>query len=440
MNKKKLIALQAVVITVATVGAEASETRWHVGIDVGMAQYKQERKQVKYPTYKEVQKMLDEAGEDLQKIVGPYRGIANAVQNYHNDLRNQKVVAVMNDLVDDINNVNTNTAGVQAKLAQQLSNINNMLQANGNPVLVGGTPQVIANGAVNNMNLGQAKNQAIQYLQNLAPNIKMAGLVSNNYGVSTNDFSCPRANNVANVADNEIALINTMKQDITNYMNQKHHKIDDVVDAEIFAKYKHAWTLRNSELATALMFDQTKWALENQPLQTWLGANWYGVGQNPADKQALIASLEQVKKAKENSEAKALSGIEKTSSNRITSPAVEANFGVTRQFGKGVLGAEVLVGVNCKEFGKKKKTDIYKQKKTPVYGAGIVRAGFMLGDRAEVYALGGVRFNGLSPIVGGGARFYSPTKSYFFKAEFQKTLGKKYPKGHTIKLGMGWTI
>ena len=113
---------------------------------------------------------------------------------------------------------------------------------------------------------------------------------------------------------------------------------------------------------------------------------------------------------------------------------------MTRQCGKGILGAELLVGVNCKEFGKKKKTDAYTQNKTPVYGAGIVRAGFIVADRVELYALGGVRFNKLAPIVGAGARFYSKTKSYFFKTEFQKTLGNKYPKGHVIKLGFGWTI
>ena len=43
-------------------------------------------------------------------------------------------------------------------------------------------------------------------------------------------------------------------------------------------------------------------------------------------------------------------------------------------------------------------------------------------------------------IVGAGMRFYEKSKAYFFKAEFQKTLGKKYPKGHTIKLGFGWTL
>ena len=196
------------------------------------------------------------------------------------------------------------------------------------------------------------------------------------------------------------------------------------------------------------IFRQINFALNCKDVQDWANDYWYGQDDHPTQ-QAVMQSFNEIKNAKDDY-TKLLKDIkvkrqetEKVSSGRINSPVVEANFGVTTYCGSAVFGAEMLVGINCKEFGKKKKTDTYTQKRTPVYASVIGRAGFLLGDTVEPYVLAGLRLNKTTPIFGAGARIYtSNAKSSFFKAEFQKTLGKKkkYPRGWTAKLGFGWTL
>ena len=429
MNKKKLIVLQEMAVAIAVLGSslsEASETRWHIGVDVGMAQYKQERKQRKHPTYKEVLEMLDKESKALDDAKNLIANLKNtAVAQYHTDKVEEWVTEQSNN-IDNAGSVDAvRTILIQAGVA----------------------PDAIANlSGFNNNNIIQARNSAKQTL-NLTGGI----FDKRRKGVTSDQMDFAIVDTYVTNLTNKVNALNLKKTELQNYMKKNSIEAGDLLRGDMLNKYDKEYlpslkSLANTDLYGFMNRADIKWALNDEDLQDWMQNNWYGQGNNPADIDEYKGMFDKVSTIRDEFIVKlamdkiARQETKKAHSGRITSPAVEANIGVTRQCGKGILGAELLVGVNCKEVGKKKKTDAYTQNKTPVYGAGIVRAGLIVADRVELYALGGVRFNKLAPIVGAGARFYSKTKSYFFKTEFQKTLGNKYPKGHVIKLGFGWTI
>jgi hypothetical protein len=465
--KKGNIALMATTLAVSTAITNVSEacnsnTRWHVGVDVGLAQYKQERKKPVLPTYKEIQKLLDEyKANNLDKIVGIQNLLTKVLidgdghgGSFNTELRMAHVDdQAMNDFVNSINGA-ANNAAVRGIVVATINRANEQLRKWG-VTLLGANADAIIQTNMNllhndNGNLNNVKNQVLGYFNALTDQQKAAALTTEDQGVKR-----VRPNvllwlqNLAYVNEHKSgAEITNIKNAITAKMNELEQTEDDTIkDVTLLQRIQQFMSAQKYEYENFFENNpELKWAMTDNDLQTWMTTNWYrhningttyGTKQEEFDNRFAA-----IKKSISDTEAKMILPTEKTSSGRITSPAIEANFGVTRQFGKGILGAEIFVGVHTKDFKKKKSKDLYPytQSRMPVYGAGIVRAGFMLGDRAEVYALGGARFNKLSPIVGAGVRLYSDTKSYFFKAEFQQTLGKKYPKGHTIKLGFGWTI
>ena len=443
MNNKKLKVLSSALLAVTTVSAVSSasaETHWHVGVDVGLSQYKQERKQNKYPKYKDVNEMLDKEIKTVEDMRALMRELHQMVFEYGFDFQ----LGQEQNAIDNLQNANA----IRNHLVQLLVNDAGYTQPQAQQ-------EVNAIQGINAVNLPQIKAAAKRYLEQNKYQMDWAGA-----NVNVNQFSLA---NVANFAlENNAPLtnrLNTMmasKTAMANFMKKQKAKVTDLLSGDALKKYdkdvmNEMNALINTDLNTFLTgqnLSYIQFALDtNSVVQQWATANnWYGNNNHSASYQALVAKFNALKKAKDDY-TKLLKDIkvkrqetEKVSSGRINSPVVEGNIGVTEQFDKGVLGADLIIGINCKEFGKKKKTDIYKQEKTPVYVAVIGRAGFMISDTVEPYVLAGLRLNNTAPIVGAGMRFYEKSKAYFFKAEFQKTLGKKYPKGHTIKLGFGWTL
>lgn len=459
--KKRNIALMATTLAVSTAITNVSEacnsnTRWHVGVDVGLAQYKQERKKPVLPTYKEIQKLLDEyKANNIDNINDMalcflYALYFSGEHSYDKSLR---LTAANTNLANFNITINgaANNGALKVLVANKINAINTELTAMGLAQL-GNTATIIQTQLPNihgdNNGLNQQKHDAINFFTNLNNMNKIAGFSTQNDGLSSKGIDIQRLNQYRMLNNICINDLNDIKNAIAANMNELEQTEDDTIkDVTLLQRIQQFMSKRKYEYDNLFENnEQIKFILNHNEFDQWMNANWYAHninGQAYGTKQEEFDNrLAAIKKSNSDTEAKMILPTEKTSSGRITSPAIEANFGVTRQFGKGILGAEIFVGVHTKDFKKKKSKDLYPytQSRMPVYGAGIVRAGFMLGDRAEVYALGGARFNKLSPIVGAGVRLYSDTKSYFFKAEFQQTLGKKYPKGHTIKLGFGWTI
>ncbi len=434
MNRKQLIALPAIVVATTTMStiSEASDTRWHMGIDIGMAQYKQERKQHTHPKYKDINEILDKeirTIEVMQSLLTNLRTMViehdnNAAQNGYNAANGQ--IGVLNQ-----------AAAVQNAMRNILTRNGYNLQDANN--IVGSLAPNINN---NNNNAQNAKAAALNWLQTNQLDV---------WGVGANNFSYNEIQNAINTLNNKRNALMASKTTMNNLMKKQGDKVADLLNEDALKKYDKDFVNDMNTFINTVSdentFRQITFALTTNAVQDWADANWYGRNNHPT-KQAVMESFIEIMKAKDDY-TKLLKDIkvkrqetEKVSSGRINSPVVEANFGVTTYCGSAVFGAEMLVGINCKEFGKKKKTDTYTQKRTPVYASVIGRAGFLLGDTVEPYVLAGLRLNKTAPIVGAGARIYtSNAKSSFFKAEFQKTLGKKkYPRGWTAKLGFGWTL
>ena len=437
MNNKKLKVLSSALLAVTTVSAVSSasaETHWHVGVDVGLSQYKQERKQNKYPKYKDVNEMLDKeikTVDDMRELMG---SLYDMVGKYSIDLRLQQEQVAINNYA--------NAAQIQQHLVSLLVQ-SGLTQPNAQQLV-----HNIQN--INSMNILQVQQAANQFLDQLKNNMNWGGNV-----IAPNNFNFANVLNYAVDNNSQLAhrkdALTASKTAMANLMKRQGAKVTDLLSGDALKKYDKDFMNDMKNFVDTDLPEQIlgyiNWALTDVNVQNWANANWYGQngGANPTS-AVLNAKFNELKKAKDDY-TKLLKDIkvkrqetEKVSSGRINSPVVEGNIGVTEQFDKGVFGADLIIGINCKEFGKKKKTDIYKQQKTPVYVAVIGRAGFMISDTVEPYVLAGFRVNNPAPIVGAGMRFYEKSKAYFFKAEFQKTLGKKYPKGHTIKLGFGWTL
>ena len=438
MNRKQLIALPAIMVATTTMStiSEASNTRWHMGIDIGMAQYKQERKQNKYPKYKDVNEILDKEIRTIEIMRDLLSDLNSMVSGYDDAITQD----ALNSAATQINDVNQ-AADVQGTMHIILTNRGYSAQR-ANDIIIN-----LKDIDDNNENAKKAKNAAIEWLYNNKLDV---------WGVGANNYSYGDIQNVINTLGNKIDDLAEWKTVMNNLMKKQGDKVADLLNKDALKKYDKDFvndmnTFINTDLNAVLggdTFRQINFALGSNDVQDWANTEWYGRHNHPTQ-QAVMQSFNEIKNAKDDY-TKLLKDIkvkrqetEKVSSGRINSPVVEANFGVTTYCGSAVFGAEMLVGINCKEFGKKKKTDTYTQKRTPVYASVIGRAGFLLGDTVEPYVLAGLRLNKTTPIFGAGARIYtSNAKSSFFKAEFQKTLGKKkkYPRGWTAKLGFGWTL
>ena len=438
MNRKQLIALPAIMVATTTMStiSEASNTRWHMGIDIGMAQYKQERKQNKYPKYKDVNEILDKEIRTIEVIQKMLTDASQLALEYHA----HKIANTIAHAQQQIQ--------AARNMPQKRQKFESVLQ------LAGYTDQEIGYIIVNNVpgvaanNLEQAQGQMLDFLNNNFD--KKIGL-----GVSGNEFHLLTVENFANHMPNILNNLRNKKNTWNNLRTMQGADVEDLLSKDVLKKYDEmffndlfAFSAFLNGQNTDECLQYVDWLMNDRAAQNYATTNnWYGRNNHPTH-QAVIQSFNEIRKAQDDY-TKLLKDIvvkrqetEKVSSGRINSPVVEANFGVTTYCGSAVFGAEMLVGINCKEFGKKKKTDTYTQKRTPVYASVIGRAGFLLGDTVEPYVLAGLRLNKTAPIAGVGARIYtSNAKSSFFKAEFQKTLGKKkYPRGWTAKLGFGWTL
>lgn len=435
MNKKLVVLPVTMMLVGTTIGTvsdanacacDTSKTRWHIGMDVGMMQYKQERKQRVHPTYEEVNKAMEMMNDTCTKAKNTALLLANGGDDSNrHDMRQR--LGVENNNINNADSANTVKDIVKDLLEEaNCENIDNMI-----------------NTYIPSNDANTAKTQAKKFLKE---NILYMDWIKLTKEISDFDIIRDFANNRLTARQ---ASINAFKAKMQSYMKTNNKESKDLLSGEALQEFDKKFIPELKafiEDVKAFKAQKDINALRTRyEFQTYLENNWYGQGDNP-EQDAFEAMYKEIFDSESkfvellNKTEVARQETEKVSSGRMRSPIVELNFGVTRQFGKGVLGAEVLIGTNFKEW-KKKKTDVYKQNRMPVYGAGIIRAGFVIADTAEVYALGGMRFTKSTPIVGGGIRFNSKTKSYFFKVEYQKTLGKKkYPRSDAVKIGFGWKI
>ena len=249
--KKRNIALMATTLAVSTAITNVSEacnsnTRWHVGVDVGLAQYKQERKKPVLPTYKEIQKLLDEyKANNIDNINDMalcflYALYFSGEHSYDKSLR---LTAANTNLANFNITINgaANNGALKVLVANKINAINTELTAMGLAQL-GNTATIIQTQLPNihgdNNGLNQQKHDAINFFTNLNNMNKIAGFSTQNDGLSSKGIDIQRLNQYRMLNNICINDLNDIKNAIAANMNELEQTEDDTINLRSFGGTK----------------------------------------------------------------------------------------------------------------------------------------------------------------------------------------------------------